>query len=119
MSSTLALLASPNLPCSDTDHDLDKLIERTEVKGDEGNIINSEPGLKFSFAKVWAAEKDVLEDIGDIVPDIDHGDSWAQALERVAARKDASKENEVTGRGVRRRAAAALPQVWPKDLYHV
>ncbi|KAF8560206.1 hypothetical protein OG21DRAFT_38190 [Imleria badia] len=92
-----------------TDHDLDKLIEKTEVEGDEGNITN-EPGLKFNFAKVWAAEKDTLEDVGDSVPDIDHGDSWAQALERIAAKKTAATEKEVTGRGVRRKAAAAFPQ---------
>lgn len=103
-------------PHSDTDHDLDKLIERTEVEGDEGNI-TSEPGLKFNFAKVWATGKDVLEDVGDVVPDIDHGDSWAQALERIAADRSATKEREVTGRGVRRKAAAAFPQVCPKDLY--
>ncbi|KAF8140421.1 hypothetical protein EV363DRAFT_1153685 [Boletus edulis] len=92
-----------------TDHDLDKLIEKTEVEGDRGDI-TSEPGLKFSFAKVWAAEKDTLEDVGDSVPDIDQGDSWAQALERVAAEKILTKETEVTGRGVRRKAAAAFHQ---------
>lgn len=53
------------------------------------------------------------------MPDIDHGDSWAQALERIAAKMDVAKEKEVTGRGVRRRAAAAFPQVCPKDLHRV
>jgi chromodomain-helicase-DNA-binding protein 4 len=98
---------------SDTDHDLDKLIERTEVEGDDENI-TSESGLKFNFAKIWAADKDALEDVGDSVPDIDLGDSWAQALERIAAKKIMAKETEVTGRGVRRKAAAAFPQVCPK-----
>lgn len=98
---------------SDTDHDLDKLIEKTEVEGDDENIA-SEPGLKFSFAKVWAAERDAMEDVADSVPDIDHGDSWALALERIAAKKAVTKEQEVTGRGVRRKAAAAFPQVCRK-----
>lgn len=53
------------------------------------------------------------------MPDIDQGDSWAQALERIAAEKFAAKEKEVTGRGVRRKAAAAFPQVCPKDPHHV
>lgn len=107
---------SAQQPLSDTDQDLDKLIEKTEIEGEEENI-TSEPGLKFNFAKVWTAEKDTLEDIGDSVPDIDHGDSWAQALERMAAEKMAAKEKEVTGRGVRRKAAAAFPAVCPQDLH--
>lgn len=32
---------------------------------------------------------------------------------------DVAKEMEVTGRGVRRKAAAAFPQVYAKYLYHV
>ena len=51
------------------------------------------------------------------MPDIDHGDSWAQALERIAAKKVAAKEKEATGRGVRRKAAAAFPQVCPDYLH--
>ncbi|KIJ68216.1 hypothetical protein HYDPIDRAFT_82781 [Hydnomerulius pinastri MD-312] len=92
-----------------TDNDLDKLIEKTEVQGDKQDVA-TEPGMKFSFAKVWAAEKDMLEEVGDILPDTEQGDSWAQALERIAAAKGAAREQEVTGRGVRRKAAAAFPQ---------
>ncbi|KAH7881752.1 SNF2 family N-terminal domain-containing protein [Phlebopus sp. FC_14] len=92
-----------------TDIDLDKLIEKTEVEGDKPELA-SESGLKFSFAKVWEAEKDTLEDLDDAAPDIEQGDSWAQALERIAAAKNVAREREVTGRGVRRRAAAAFPQ---------
>ncbi|KIK79668.1 hypothetical protein PAXRUDRAFT_833992 [Paxillus rubicundulus Ve08.2h10] len=91
-----------------TDNDLDKLIEKTEVEGGEQDIAG-EPGLKFSFAKVWAAEKDTLEEVGDAVPDTEQGDSWAQALELIAAAKDVTGEKEVTGRGVRRKAAIAVP----------
>ncbi|KAF8846211.1 hypothetical protein BDN67DRAFT_918420 [Paxillus ammoniavirescens] len=91
-----------------TDNDLDRLIEKTEVEGGEQDIAG-EPGLKFSFAKVWAAEKDTLEEVGDAVPDIEQGDSWAQALERIAAAKDVAGEQEATGRGVRRKAAVAVP----------
>ncbi|KAF9244536.1 hypothetical protein BU15DRAFT_42035 [Melanogaster broomeanus] len=92
-----------------TDNDLDKLIEKTEVEGDKQDIAG-EPGLQFSFAKVWAAEKDTLEEIGDAMPDVETGDSWALALERIAATKDVALEKEATGRGVRRKAAAAFPK---------
>jgi len=57
-----------------------------------------------------------LEDVEDSVPDIDQGDSWAQALERIATEKTIAREIEATGRGVRRKAAVAFPQVCPKDL---
>lgn len=58
-----------------------------------------------------------MEEVGDTLPDVDHGDSWAQALDRMAAKQNAAKVKEVTGRGVRRKAAAAFPQVCPIDMY--
>jgi len=94
----------------DTDTDLDKLIEKTEIEGEKDDVAK-ESGLKFSFAKVWAADKDVLEDIGDDAQDVSRDDSWAQALERIAATKNVAQEKEVMGRGVRRKAAATFPQV--------
>lgn len=41
----------------------------------------------------------------------EQADSWATALELIAARAAAGKEQEQTGRGVRRKAAAVFPQV--------
>jgi len=94
----------------DLEGDVEKLIEKTEVEGDQ-QAATKETGLSFAFAKVWAAHKDAMEEIQEDVPDIEQGDSWLQALERIAAVKDAKKVAEVTGRGVRRKAAAIFPQV--------
>lgn len=60
--------------------------------------------MSFSFAKVWAADKDSLEE----VEDIDQGDSWAQTLQKITEERDKVRMQEVvlSGRGVKRRAAA-------------
>ncbi|KAH7930550.1 hypothetical protein BV22DRAFT_56154 [Leucogyrophana mollusca] len=92
-----------------TENDIEKLVEKTEKEGDQENEAK-ESGLAFSFAKVWAADKDSLEEIEDNVLDNEQGDSWAQALERIAATKGVTQAKEATGRGTRRRAAPAFPQ---------
>lgn len=95
----------------DTDHDIEKLIEKTEKEGDQ-EVAPKESGLSFAFAKIWAADKDELEEIEEDLPD-DQGDSWAHTLQRIAAEREkaqAQETREMTGRGVRRRAAAN-PQV--------
>ena len=63
----------------------------------------SESGLSFSFAKIWAADKDSLED----VQEDDQTDSWAQALQKITIEreKEQVKEIALSGRGARRRAA--------------
>ncbi|KAG1806198.1 uncharacterized protein BJ212DRAFT_1303714 [Suillus subaureus] len=38
------------------DNDVEKLIEKTEVKGDQ-QAVTKEAGLSFVFSKVWAADK--------------------------------------------------------------
>ncbi|KAG2154662.1 hypothetical protein DEU56DRAFT_769656 [Suillus clintonianus] len=91
------------------DNDVEKLIEKIEVEGDQ-QAATKEAGLSFAFAKVWAADKDTMEEIQEDVPDTEQGDSWAQALERIAAEKGAEQVTEVTGRGARRKAAAIFPQ---------
>ncbi|KAG1846831.1 SNF2 family N-terminal domain-containing protein [Suillus subluteus] len=91
------------------DNDVEKLIEKTEVEGDQ-QAATKETGLSFAFAKVWAADKDTMEEIQEDVPDTEQGDSWALALERIAAAKGAEQVTEATGRGVRRKAAAIFPQ---------
>ena len=69
-------------------------------------------GSLFAFAKVWSANKDSLEDLADVSPEhAEEADSWAKALELIAARKATEKQKELTGRGVRRKAAAVFPQV--------
>lgn len=63
----------------------------------------SESGLSFSFAKIWAADKDSLEE----VQEDDQTDSWAQALQKLSIEreKEQIKEIALSGRGARRRAA--------------
>ncbi|EGO30851.1 hypothetical protein SERLADRAFT_444458 [Serpula lacrymans var. lacrymans S7.9] len=88
-----------------SDIDIEKLIEKTEKEGDQTDQAKN-AGL-FSFAKVWAAEKDSLEELDD-APENDQRDSWAQTLQRVAAERDVAQAKEATGRGVRRRVAAVV-----------
>jgi hypothetical protein len=66
--------------------------------------VTKEHGPAFSFAKIWAADKDSLEEITEDIPG-DQGDSWAQALKRIADVQEQRQIQEVMGRGVRRRAA--------------
>lgn len=87
---------------ADTDNDIDKLLEKTEREAVK-EAPKASGGLTFAFAKVWAAEKDVLEDIGEE----DQTDSWAQTLEKINQNRAKEQEKEATlsGRGARRRAA--------------
>jgi chromodomain-helicase-DNA-binding protein 4 len=65
---------------TDTDHDIEKLIEKTEKEGDQEQPEKKE-GLSFSFAKIWAADKDTLEELNDdTTQSNDQDDSWAQTL---------------------------------------
>ncbi|PCH33925.1 hypothetical protein WOLCODRAFT_130070 [Wolfiporia cocos MD-104 SS10] len=93
-----------------SEHDVDSLIEKTEKEGEQVDTEATTNGL-FSFAKVWSADKDSLEEMpDDAQDDADQVDSWAQTLERIAASRANVEAKEATGRGVRRRAAAVFPQ---------
>ncbi|KAJ7293407.1 SNF2 family DNA-dependent ATPase [Mycena rebaudengoi] len=87
-----------------TDADVDKLIDKTEQEA-EPEKTTKEGVLSFAFAKIWAAEKDALE---EVVEEEDQGDSWAQTLQKITADREKTRAQEVatTGRGARRRAAA-------------
>lgn len=85
------------------------MIERTEKEGDQvESEINANQA--FSFAKIWSADKDELEDVQDDANGAQL-DSWAQTLERIATERTKTQAAEMTGRGVRRKAAAVFPQV--------
>lgn len=58
----------------------------------------------FSFAKIWTADRDTLEDVQD---EADQGDSWANTLQKLNAERDRIKEAEEakSGRGSKRKAA--------------
>jgi len=87
--------------CIDTEQDVDNLIEKTRREA----VLDKAGGnsLTFNFAKVWAADKDELEEIVEE----DQTDSWAQALQKLNQHKeeDHHKQLAETGRGVRRKAA--------------
>jgi hypothetical protein len=100
-----------NVNKTDSDLDIEKLIEKTENEGEQTEA-PKESGMTFSFAKVWAADKDTLEDIEETAPEnANQGDSWAQTLQRIELERQKEKEQEITGRGARRRATALFPQV--------
>ena len=95
--------------CSpDSDQDLDKLIEKTETEDEQPKEAGEDAGHTFSFAKVWTAENDGLEEVdGQAHKPSEPVDSWAHTLERIAKEQAQMKAAERTGRGVRRKAAIA------------
>ena len=93
---------------SDSDLDLDKLIEKTETENEQPKEEGEDTSHAFSFAKVWTAENDGLEEVDDQAREpTGTVDSWAHTLELIAKEKAQMKATERTGRGVRRKAAMA------------
>lgn len=98
----------------DSETDVDNLITKTENEGDQEEQGSSANGMSFAFAKVWAADKDGLEEMADEEITADRGDSWAQTLKRIEDERARLQAMDVTagGRPARRAAAMALkPQV--------
>ncbi|KAJ3555472.1 hypothetical protein NP233_g12200 [Leucocoprinus birnbaumii] len=95
-----------------SDQDILKLIEKTEVEGEEED--RPKEGQAFSFAKVWAADRDSLEEIEDN----DQADSWATALKQIELEraKDVAKAEADSGRGRRKAAAVAKRKMGANDL---
>ena len=94
--------------CSiDTEADLEKLIIKTETDGGDRPAENTRN--LFSFARVWSANKDDLEDLNEDEGDPSaEADSWAQTLAKIASQKEAATQVvEASGRGVRRKATMA------------
>ncbi|TCD65653.1 hypothetical protein EIP91_002326 [Steccherinum ochraceum] len=99
-----------------SEHDIDNLILKTEEKGDEQEEQRKDGSL-FAFAKVWSADRNGLDELGSGVnADAQKADSWADTLERLAAKTAQENKEEATGRGVRRRAAAVFPADQSMDL---
>jgi len=84
------------------------LIEKTETEEAPREETGEETGQAFTFAQVWTAENEVLEELEDHAPEhTETTDTWARALELIAKEQVQSKAAERTGRGVRRKAAIA------------
>lgn len=93
---------------SDSDQDLDKLIEKTEAENEQPQEAGEDAGHAFSFAKVWTAENDGLEEVDNQAhAPSEPVDSWTHTLELIAKEQAQMKATERTGRGVRRKAAIA------------
>ncbi|KAF5374945.1 hypothetical protein D9758_000456 [Tetrapyrgos nigripes] len=95
-----------------TDNDLDSLIDKTEK---EGQVDDKAQKEGFSFAKIWTADKNELEEIGD--DDQGQGDSWAQTLQKINAERERVKiqEEALSGRGARRKAAYRKENMYIED----
>ena len=84
------------------------MIEKTETEETPPEETGEDPSQAFSFAKVWTADNDALEELEDRAPEHTAAtDSWAHALELIAKEQTQTKAAERTGRGVRRKAAIA------------
>ncbi|KAJ4484899.1 hypothetical protein C8J55DRAFT_472367 [Lentinula edodes] len=98
--------------------DIDNLITKTEKEGDQENA--PKEGAAFSFAKIWTADKDELEEIAD--EDQFEVDSWAQTLQRIndeRAKKQAQEDEEHGKRGrrnTRRKAATTASYALDIDI---
>lgn len=105
---------------SDSEQDLDKLIEKTETETEtekpSAEETGEDPGQAFSFAKIWTAENDTLEELED-QGNLEATDSWAQALKLIAMEQTQTKATERTGRGVRRKAAIAAESQVQLDVF--
>lgn len=67
--------------CIDYENDVDNLITKTESEITQEEQVSS--AMTFSFAKVWAADKDGLEEMADEEADTQQADLWAQTLKRI------------------------------------
>jgi hypothetical protein len=68
--------------------------------------------LKFDFAKIWEPTRGSLEEVTEDANQIQGDDAfWAKILEQSKRQEEAAMEK--TGRGARRKAAAAIAVVSP------
>lgn len=87
----------------DSDQDVDQLIDKLEKDEPTQDVDGEKPS--FSFAKIWHAEIDNMEDFSETTgTPQNESDSWAQTLDKIAAERAKTKAVEVSGRGARRKA---------------
>ena len=97
---------------TDSEQDIENLIERTEQAAVTTESLTSESGLKFDFAKIWEPTRGSLEEITDDASQIQGDDDfWAKILQQSKRQEEEAKEK--MGRGARRKAAAAVATVSP------
>ena len=111
----LTLIVTP-----DSETDVQSLIEKTEKEGDQVEETGQNQNSAFSFARVWAADKDALTEMSDETSEHagEVDDSWAQVLAKLEAERTKVQAKEVTGRGAKRKAAPSfLPEVGVRLLW--
>lgn len=97
---------------TDSEQDIENLIERTGQVAATTESLTSESGLKFDFAKIWEPTRGSLEEVTEDSTQMQGDDDfWAKILEQSKRKEDEAKEK--MGRGVRRKAAAAVTSVSP------
>lgn len=99
---------------------MQSLIEKTEREGDKVEETVQNQTSEFSFAKVWAADKDSLTEMNETASDHEDevDDSWAQVLAKLEVERSKVRAQEVTGRGAKRKAAPSfLPEVCAYSLW--
>lgn len=80
------------------------MIEKTEKEGDQPE---QKTGEAFTFAKVWAAEKDSLDEMDDAEAQA-QDQAWTKTLARIEEENAKQQAMEVTGRLAKRKAAAVF-----------
>ena len=88
----------------DTEQDVQKLIEKTEVEGDQDESVEASNNA-FAFAKVWSSHRDTLDEMSDGMSEANQDDTWAQTLAKIQEEQMRERIQEKSGRGVRRKAA--------------
>ncbi|KAL5519231.1 hypothetical protein ACEPAH_914 [Sanghuangporus vaninii] len=106
--------AEANKDITYSENDIEALIEKIETEETKESAESSNNA--FSFAKVWSAQKDDLDELPDAVEDEARGDSWAQTLQKIALERQEGENREQTGRGARRKAALATQKRYFEDL---
>lgn len=91
----------------DSEMDVKNLIVKTEEAKEQDEQEEGKSGsFSFSFAKVWAADKDTLDEMPDESEQpAEATDSWARTLEKIEVEREMAKAAEISGRGARRKAA--------------
>lgn len=100
---------------------IDKLLDRSQmeaVKDTEEDEDESSKAMSFSFARIWSTEGGgALEEVKDNSAELEEQDDsfWAKVLKeralQVEVQKLEEKEQEITGRGARKRAKAVCRPV--------
>lgn len=118
MTCTVSMINGPDMDLpvdtspSDTDQDVEKLIDRIENEDPEpASVPGQQSAMSFGFAKIWEADKDALAEVVEEKEE-DMSGYWAERLARANAEKAMLADQERTGRGVRRKATRK-PMVCP------